>query len=67
MKPWTFADAVREARKRGWVRCGGRGSHQYFRKAGTGVKICIPNHRGDLKPGLQRQIMRQLGIAPDQL
>lgn len=67
MKPWTFADACRAARARGWVLVRAKGSHYVFKKSGEPEDLPIPFHRGDLKPGLQRKIMRQLGISPDQL
>jgi predicted RNA binding protein YcfA (HicA-like mRNA interferase family) len=67
VKPWTFADACRAARARGWVLVRAHGSHYIFKKPGVPRNLPIPCHQGNLPAGLQRQIMRQLGITPDQL
>lgn len=67
MKPWTFADAVRAARERGWVFDHATGSHHVFKKRGELKNLPIPRHRGNLPSGTQRAIMRILGITPDQL
>ena len=67
MKPWTFSDAVRAARERGWMFDRVSGSHYVFVKQGESSVLAIPCHRGDLKPGTQRSIMRTLGIRPDEL
>jgi predicted RNA binding protein YcfA (HicA-like mRNA interferase family) len=67
VKPWSFADAVRAARERGWRFDRVSGSHYIFVKFGEPRDLPIPCHRGDLKPGTQRSIMRVLGISPREL
>lgn len=67
MKPWTFADACRVARELGWQLDHVTGSHHVFKKPGEIRNLPIPRHRGNLPPGLQRAIMRQLGMTPKDL
>jgi predicted RNA binding protein YcfA (HicA-like mRNA interferase family) len=67
VKPWTFSDAVRAALARGWTLDHVTGSHHVFKKTGVVQNLPIPRHRGTLRPGTQRAIMRILGITPDQL
>ena len=67
MKPWTFADAVRAAKERGWVLSRVSGGHYVFTKASAPRHLPIPFHRGNLPAGTQRAIMRQLRIRPHEL
>lgn len=67
MKPWTFAEACRAARRLGWRLDHVAGSHHVFKKAGDLRNLPIPRHHGNLPPGTQRAIMRVLGISPRDL
>ena len=45
-----------------------RGSHHYLRHPDRpGVLITVPYHNRDLKRGTLRAILRQAGLAPDDL
>jgi predicted RNA binding protein YcfA (HicA-like mRNA interferase family) len=45
-----------------------RGSHHYLRHPDRpGLLITVPVHRGDLKRGTLRAILRQAGLTPDDL
>jgi predicted RNA binding protein YcfA (HicA-like mRNA interferase family) len=45
-----------------------RGSHHYLRHPDKpGLLLSVPVHNRDLKHGTLRAILRQAGIAPDQL
>jgi len=47
-------------RREGWAERSGKGSHTVFTMPGR-ANISVPNHRGDLKPGLLRSIARAAG------
>ena len=42
----------------------GSGSHEVWRHAGTGRKVTVPHHGGDLAEGTLRAILREAGIDP---
>lgn len=68
MNPWKYADAVRILRENGWYLRRSRGSHRIFRKDGIREEIVVPYHGPKaLSPGIQRDIMRKLGISPRDL
>jgi predicted RNA binding protein YcfA (HicA-like mRNA interferase family) len=47
-------------RREGWAERSGKGAHVVFSKPRR-PNISVPNHRGDLKPGLLRSITRAAG------
>jgi predicted RNA binding protein YcfA (HicA-like mRNA interferase family) len=54
--------------KKGWTLARVTGSHHIFIRAGSSLRITVPIHGShDLKTGLQRAIMKQAGIAEDEL
>jgi len=55
----TFAEAVYVLEKAGFVRDGGKGSHQVYRHA-DGRKMVLPAHGKDIKPVYVRQIRNLL-------
>ena len=67
MKPWTFADADRAARARGWRCSHAKGSHYVYVKAGESRNLVIPYHGGNLSRIVQRTLMHQLRISPRDL
>ena len=40
----------------------GPGSHEIWRQSGTGTKVTIPRHSGDMAEGTLRAILREAGI-----
>jgi predicted RNA binding protein YcfA (HicA-like mRNA interferase family) len=47
-------------RREGWVERPGKGSHVIFSLPGRN-NVAVPNHRGDLTPGVLRSIARTAG------
>ena len=45
----------------GWVRCGGKGSHQKFRHPDKPLPVTVPHPKKDLPVGTVRSIYRQAG------
>ena len=41
----------------------GPGSHEIWRHSGTGRKVSIPHHAGDMAEGTLRAILRETGIS----
>jgi len=51
----------------GWRRLRSKGGHQTWGKEGFG-NVTVPIHSGrDLKPGLQRELMKQTGLRESDL
>ena len=40
----------------------GPGSHEVWRREGTGRKVTLPRHSGDMAEGTLRAILREAGI-----
>lgn len=54
--------------KKGWTLVRVTGSHHIFVRDGSNLRITVPVHGShDLKTGLQRAIMKQAGIAENEL
>jgi predicted RNA binding protein YcfA (HicA-like mRNA interferase family) len=49
--------------RKGWIWTHTGGSHRYFCSPDGGVTTCVPYHSKDLKPGTQRSIMKDVGLA----
>ncbi|MHC4872100.1 MAG: type II toxin-antitoxin system HicA family toxin [Planctomycetota bacterium] len=55
-------------KKKKWTLARITGSHHIFIKPGSNLRITVPVHGNrDLKSGLQRAIMKQAGIAEEDL
>jgi predicted RNA binding protein YcfA (HicA-like mRNA interferase family) len=53
---------------RGWTLARVTGSHHIYIKGGQNLRITVPVHGSqDLKQGLQRAIMRMVGINDEEL
>jgi predicted RNA binding protein YcfA (HicA-like mRNA interferase family) len=64
MKPVSGKRMCRLLEKRGWYLDRIRSSHHVYRNPETGRSVTVPVHRNaDLKPGIQRSIMRDAGIS----
>ncbi len=57
--PMTAREAIRRLLREGWVEVRQTGSHKQLMK--DGQRITVPDHRGDLKPAVERDIRRKAG------
>lgn len=57
--PMTAQDALRRLKREGWIIVRQSGSHVQLVK--DGQRITVPNHRGDLTPGVERDIRKKAG------
>lgn len=57
--PLTAQEALRRLKREGWIVVRQIGSHVQLVK--DGKRITVPNHRGDLTPGVERDIRRKAG------
>lgn len=57
--PMTAQEAIRRLKREGWIEVRQAGSHKQFVK--DGKRITVPDHRGDLKPGVERDIRKRAG------
>lgn len=57
--PMTAREAIRRLKRDGWVEQRQSGPHKIFMK-GNRI-IVVPDHRGDLKPGVERDIKTKAG------
>ena len=68
MKPVSGKRMCRLLEARGWQLDRVKGSHHVYWHPGTGRSVTVPVHgNADLKPGTQRQIMRDAGITASDL
>lgn len=59
----TPRQMVRVLAKLGFVERRQTGSHRIFRHSVTGKIVPVPMHRGDLKPGTLRSMLRQADLT----
>lgn len=57
--PMTAQDALRRLKREDWKVVRQTGSHVQLVK--DGKRITVPNHRGDLTPGVERDIRKKAG------
>lgn len=57
--PLTAKEAIRRLRREGWREVRQDGSHKQFMK--DGVRLTVPDHPEDLKPGVEKDIRRKAG------
>lgn len=55
----TAQEAIRRLKREGWIEVRQSGSHKQFKK--NGVRITVPDHRGDLKPSVEKDIREKAG------
>ena len=68
MKPVSGKRMSRLLQERGWQLDRIKGGHHVYRHPDTGRSVTVPVHgNADLKPGTQRQIMRDAGITASDL
>ena len=57
--PMKAQEAIRQLKREGWTEVRQSGSHKQFVKGDA--RITVPDHRGDLKPGVERAIKKMAG------
>lgn len=57
--PMRAQEAIKRLKREGWKEIRQAGSHKIFEKDGR--LIVVPDHRGDLKPGVERDIKKRAG------
>lgn len=57
--PMKAQDAIKRLKREGWKEVRQTGSHKIFEK--NKQLIVVPDHRGDLKPGVERDIKKRAG------
>ena len=62
MKP---QEMIRLLKKNGFVELRTNGSHRLFRNPDTGRTTTVAFHSKELKPGIERAILKQAGITKD--
>ncbi len=67
MKALTGKQFCSLLESRGWQLKRIRGSHHIFVKPGIAARISVPVHRGTLKRGLQRHLMKLAEIKGSEL
>ena len=60
--PMTPDDMIRFLKKNGFVHVRTHGSHMIFHNPETDRTTTVPYHKGDLKPGTERGILKQAGL-----
>lgn len=60
--PITSQEMIKLLRKNGFEKISQHGSHVKMRNHVTGKTVIIPYHAGDLKKGLEQQILKQAGL-----
>lgn len=57
--PMKAQEAIRRLKREGWKEVRQTGSHKQFYR--DGIRITVPDHSGDLKPGVEKDIKRKAG------
>ena len=57
--PMKAQEAIRRLKREGWTEVRQTGSHKQFVK--DGIRLTVPDHKGDLKPGTERDNTRKAG------
>lgn len=63
-KPQKYRDVARFLRSRGWQRTRQRGSHEVWSRTGGGATFTLARHRGEVSPGLIRQLQAAFDDTP---
>ncbi len=64
---FKYRDVVKKLKKLGWAfDRQAAGSHEIWRHAGSGRKVTLPNHPGDIPEGTLRAILREGVIDVDE-
>lgn len=60
--PLTPKEMVRLLEQNGFVYVSSNGSHRKYRNPATGKTVIVPFHAKDLKPGTEKNILKQAGL-----
>ncbi len=60
--PMTPKDMVRLLEQNGFAYISSNGSHRKYRNPATGKTVIVPFHAKDLKPGTEKNILKQAGL-----
>lgn len=60
--PMTPKDMVRLLEQNGFEYVSSNGSHRKYRNPVTGKTAIVPFHAKDLKPGTEKNILKQAGL-----
>lgn len=63
-RPQKYRDVTRFLRSRGWERTRQRGSHETWSPAGGGATVTLVQHRGEVSPGVVRQLQAVFADTP---
>lgn len=63
MKPMSYRDVVKKAKKAGFTYRRASGSHEIWWNFRTGRTCVIPRHYYDIPPGTMRGILNQMGLS----
>lgn len=60
--PLTAKEMIRLLEKNGFKQIRQKGSHVFMQNPQNGRVTTVPYHSGDLKPGTEKQILKDAGI-----
>lgn len=60
--PMTSDEMIKLLLKNGFEFVRANGSHRLYRNKNTGKTTLVPYHKKDLKPGLEKAILKQAGL-----
>lgn len=60
--PMTPKEMIKLLKENGFEYIRSNGSHQFFRNPKTGKTTIVPYHAKDLKPGIEKAILKQAGL-----
>ena len=66
LPPCTPAAVIRVLARAGWQFRNATGSHYRYKHPTRPGTVIVPFHRGDLKQGTLRGILRQAGLSSDE-
>lgn len=61
--PLTPKEMCRLLEQNGFLYVSANGSHRKYRNPTTGKTVIVPYHAKDLKPGTEKNILKQAGIS----
>lgn len=60
--PMTAKEMIRLLEENGFQYVRANGSHRLYRNPKTGKQTIVPYHGGTLKPGTEKNILKQAGL-----
>ncbi len=55
----TSKDIIKRLKEEGWIKVGGKGSHEKFKHPTKSGQVIVPHPRKDLRPGTLNSIFKQ--------